>query len=228
MRLTFIVGLAVLVLGMVVLALLAGRPGGAAPVPPGGPVPVAAAGPPEMFIPPFALVDQNGKPHTEAILDGQVTIVDFFFTNCPLACPIMTSQLQKLQKRLDGSGVRFLSMSIDPANDTQDVLRSYIDDRFKINTSNWTFLTEPPGQAARLTARTIFSKDLMQFIENNPKDKIKTSLGGEMENLNHSVRFFLVGPDRKVLGMFSSQRSEEIEMLFDHARTAAQKFLKKN
>lgn len=222
MRLLFILGLTVLVLGLGVLALLATRQGTASP-----PVPAVQPGKPTLRIPEFSLIDQNGKPQTHEILDGQVTIVDFFFTNCPLACPMMTSQLQKLQTRLEGSGVRFLSMSIDPANDTQQVIKSYIDDRFKINTSNWTFLTEPEGQASRLTARNIFAKDLMQFVEANPADKIKTSSGGEMDNINHSVNFFLVGPDRTVLGWFNSQRPDEIEMLFDHARTAAIKFLKK-
>jgi protein SCO1 len=216
MRVVFVVAGSLLIAGIAALVMLATRQATATP-----PVPVVAPQKPELKIPEFALVDDQGKPQTQAVLDGELTIVDFFFTNCPLACPVMTSQMQNLQKRLAGSGVRFLSMSIDPANDRPAVLRSYIDDRFKIDRSNWMFLTEPDGQEARLTARNIFAKDLMQFVQENPDNILKTSTGGEMADIAHSVNFFLVGPDRVVIGWFNSQRPDEIDLLYNTARLKA-------
>jgi cytochrome oxidase Cu insertion factor (SCO1/SenC/PrrC family) len=216
MRVVFVIAGSVLVASIAALVVLATRQATAKP-----PVPAVVPQMPVLKIPDFALIDDQGKPQTQAILDGQLTIVDFFFTNCPLACPVMTSQMQNLQKRLAGSGVRFLSMSIDPANDRPAVLRSYIDDRFKIDRSNWLFLTEPDGQEARLTARNIFAKDLMQFVQENPDNILKTSTGGEMADIAHSVNFFLVGPDRVVIGWYNSQRPEEMDMLFNAARLKA-------
>jgi len=183
---------------------------------------------PTLVIPPFELIDQTGAARTRAdVIESHVTIVDFFFTNCPLACPVMTGKLQELQKKLAGTGVRFASFSIDAANDTPAVLTDYINIRFKIDTSNWTFLTElpAPGKPVRDIGRAIFANDLMQFVEDRPEEKIQTSAGTEMANIYHSVNFFLVGPDGTVLGWYNSQKPEELTMLKDHAVGAARKFL---
>ena len=54
------------------------------------PVPVAEMG---LRILPFTLTDQNGETQTEEILLGRWTLTEFIFTNCPGACPIMTSRM---------------------------------------------------------------------------------------------------------------------------------------
>jgi cytochrome oxidase Cu insertion factor (SCO1/SenC/PrrC family) len=190
----------------------------------------ASAGPaqPTLVIPPFTLIDHTGATRTRGdVLEGHVTITDFFFTNCPLACPAMTSALMELQKKLKGTGVRFASFSIDTANDTPAVLTDYISNRFQIDTSNWTFLTENPNPDGSFTnaARKIFATDLMQFVEDRPEEQIKTTTGGTMANIYHGVNFFLVGPDGTVLGWYNSQRPEELARLQEHAVGAAKRFL---
>lgn len=223
MKYVFVLALVALLGGVATMMVLASR----ATAPAIDPAQSATPEKPVLKIPPFALIDQTGQARTESVLDGQVTIVDFMFTNCPLACPVMTGQMQKLQKRLAGTGVRFLSLSIDPGNDTPAVLTDYIENRFKIDTANWLFLTEPPERQPRFIARSIFANDLMQFVQEQPGDKIKTSVGGEMSNINHAVNLFLIGPDRRALGWYNSQRPDEMEQLFDHALNAAGQFLPK-
>ena len=44
-------------------------------------------------VPPFSFIDQNGDTVTEAIMNGKVTVVDFFFTTCKSICIDMTSNL---------------------------------------------------------------------------------------------------------------------------------------
>jgi protein SCO1/2 len=217
-------GLGGLVVGVGLLVMSLTRGGAARP-----PM-VGAQGPkaPTLTIPAFELIDFTGRAHTRAsLLEGKVSIVDFFFTNCPLACPVMTGQMQELQKKLAGTGVQFVSFSIDPANDTPDALRAYITQRFAIDTRNWTHLTEriEPGQQPRNVARQIFAKDLMQYVEDKPEEQIQTTGGGSMANIYHSVNFFLVGPDGVVLAWYNSQRPEELEQLRQHAIGAVKKFL---
>ncbi len=57
---------------------------------------VAASGLDDLRIPPFTLVDQEGRPFTNADFSGRVTVVNFIFTNCPFICPMLTESMHKL------------------------------------------------------------------------------------------------------------------------------------
>ena len=46
----------------------------------------------DAAFPDFEGVSQSNRPVDASMLDGQVTVVDFFFTHCPLVCPLMTSR----------------------------------------------------------------------------------------------------------------------------------------
>ncbi|MCZ7677247.1 MAG: SCO family protein [Sandaracinaceae bacterium] len=87
----------------------------------------------------FALVDQDGEDVTNADLRGKVWIVDFVFTSCPDVCPVLTTQMANLHRRIDAGDVRFVSVSVDPAEDTPERLREYAA-RFGADTSRWSFL----------------------------------------------------------------------------------------
>jgi protein SCO1/2 len=78
---------------------------------------------------PFHLVDQNGKPFTDADLKGKWHLVFFGYTHCPDVCPTTLNELSlaldKLGKDARGNvGVVFIS--VDPERDTPAVLKSYV------------------------------------------------------------------------------------------------------
>ena len=77
---------------------------------------------------PFHLVDQNGKPFTDADLKGKWHLVFFGYTHCPDTCPTTLNELSlaldKLGQRRDEVGV--VLISIDPERDTPDVLKAYV------------------------------------------------------------------------------------------------------
>src|SRR4051812_33142012 len=50
--------------------------------------------------PTFALVDQNNQPITDQTLRGKPWIAAFIFTSCAGPCPMMSSNMAKLQKRV--------------------------------------------------------------------------------------------------------------------------------
>ncbi|HAX41348.1 MAG TPA: SCO family protein, partial [Solibacterales bacterium] len=59
-------------------------------------------------------------------LEGNVWVADFFFTTCNGPCPRMSVQMREVQQAtLDLNDIRLLSFTIDPANDTPEVLTAY-------------------------------------------------------------------------------------------------------
>lgn len=165
-----------------------------------------------MRFPEFALVDQDGASQTHAMLEGGYTIVDFVFTNCPLACPGMTGRMADLQDALEGTGVRFASMSLDPAHDTPAVLKEYAA-HFGADHSTWSFLTGEPGVVAGIV------RDGLRFeLREDPETPITLRDGSKMLNIIHPVRFVLVGPRRELLGMYTYSDAEQMAMLERRAR----------
>ncbi|MBM4343286.1 MAG: SCO family protein [Deltaproteobacteria bacterium] len=81
-------------------------------------------------LPPFALVDQAGKPVTDQSMRGVVWAANFLFTSCPTACPPLATATAELQRQVapwaqDGPPVRLVSISVDPMTDTPEVLTAF-------------------------------------------------------------------------------------------------------
>nr|WP_096225743.1 SCO family protein [Geobacillus sp. FJAT-46040] len=71
-----------------------------------------------------------GKSYEFGDLPPKVRLVEFIYTNCPDVCPNTTAQMAKLRDRLKqagvfGSKVEFITITIDPARDTNEKLQTY-------------------------------------------------------------------------------------------------------
>jgi protein SCO1/2 len=77
---------------------------------------------------PFALKDQNGRTVTEADFKGRPFLVFFGFTNCPDVCPTALFDMSEVFRRLgpDADKVSALFISVDPARDTPEKLKDYL------------------------------------------------------------------------------------------------------
>lgn len=77
---------------------------------------------------PFALVNQDGKPVTDADFKGKLLLVYFGYTFCPDACPTTMAELKKVPPALGRSAddVQVVMISVDPQRDTPEVLREYL------------------------------------------------------------------------------------------------------
>lgn len=102
--------------------------------------------PPELpiiaHVPEFELISENGKPFGSKDLKGRIYLATFAFTRCPTVCPKMLTDLEKIQKRVRGTGhkVAVVTFTVDPEHDTPEVLFKTARDR-KANPHVWTFLT---------------------------------------------------------------------------------------
>lgn len=97
--------------------------------------------------PPFALVSQDGNPVSLVGLRGKVVAVTFFYTGCPDICPLLIQKLVDVQDGLGedfGSKIQFVSITLDPERDTQQLLKDYAA-AWEAKTSGWSFLTGPPA-----------------------------------------------------------------------------------
>ncbi len=92
-------------------------------------------------IPEFTFVNQDNDTISDDYYDGKVYVVEFFFSTCPSICPVMNTNMLKIQeayKNEDDFGIA--SFSIDPAHDTPKVLKEYAES-YDANHPHWNFLT---------------------------------------------------------------------------------------
>ncbi len=92
----------------------------------------------------FSFADSDGNTVTLSGTNGKTRLLYFFFASCPDVCPPTTALMSKVQDELKadgvfGSEVEFLSVTIDPDNDTPEVLKEYAE-RFDADPSGWKFL----------------------------------------------------------------------------------------
>lgn len=98
-------------------------------------------------MPPFSLVDQFGRPFTNAGIAEHDVLVAAFHTSCRETCPLVTGLFLQLRKRLPPS-VMLVEATVTPSQDTPDVLREYAG---RVGAS-WTFVTGDPQALAAFWA----------------------------------------------------------------------------
>jgi len=76
----------------------------------------------------FELTDHNGQSVSQASYDGKYRLVFFGFTRCPVICPTTMIEVTRVMKALGDQAERVqpLFISIDPTNDSVDVVASYV------------------------------------------------------------------------------------------------------
>ena len=136
-------------------------------------------------------------------LRGKILVVDFIFTSCPTVCPRLTANMNEIQKayiKKNPDLVQFISISVDPKNDTVRALRAYAD-RFNADHDRWWFLTGD--------SKTIF---------NYAKDELGLTLqpsDGNDGAFDHSTRMILIDTARNIRGYFDGMDRHETKKLAD-------------
>lgn len=139
----------------------------------------------------FELTERSGEQIASEDLVGQPYIVSFFFSTCPSICVMQNQKVQELQKEFEGQGVRFLSITVDPENDTPEALTEYAA-RFGADSEQWLFLTGDLNYIRRVGA------EMYQV----PVDKAA-----------HTERLILVNPEGEIDGLYSWNDPRSFERL---------------
>jgi protein SCO1/2 len=105
-------------------------------------------------MPALALFDAKKRPFTGDAMLGHPTVVDFIFTHCTASCPRLTARMAELQGRLakEGSATKLVSISVDPENDTPDVLAKYAGDNHA-DPARWSFVTGPAEEVESVVVK---------------------------------------------------------------------------
>ena len=136
----------------------------------------------------FSLVNQNNQIVNNDSLRGNIYVANFFFTNCPNICPVMTKNMSYLQSNLKVyPNIKFVSYTVDPVNDTPERFLEYIKEmrrkNVNIDLKNWDFLTGEKDDIYKLA---------MSYFANAKEDSIAP--GGFL----HSEYFILIDKEGQI------------------------------
>jgi protein SCO1/2 len=154
-------------------------------------------------VPEFQLTERSGRTVGLQDLRGKVWIADFIFTRCAGPCPMLSRRMASLQKRHAGrDGLMLVSISVDPARDTPEVLRAYAE-RYAADPQRWWFLTGETSAVLRLVREGFL---LGTEIPEGPDAEIL-----------HSTRLALVDPEGRIRGYYDGAADEDLERLHEDA-----------
>ena len=147
------------------------------------------------------LVTQHNQPFPYYQLSGNIAVVNFFFTNCPVICVRMMNNVKKVQQAYSGDpNVHFLSVTVDPDRDVPERLKEY-SKKMKIDDHSWQLLT---GEK-----RAIYS------IARNDFKLVAAAADKEEEDFIHSEKLVLVDRKGQIRGYYNGTDRNEIDKLIN-------------
>jgi protein SCO1 len=152
-------------------------------------------------VPAFALLETSGRTVTDADLRGRPWVADFIFTRCGGACPAMTARMAALRAETPAD-VQFVSITVDPAHDTPEVLARYAS--LAGGGPGWLFLTGSRDALFRLAI-----EGFKLGVEEVPPE---SQSGGDGPFI-HSSHFVLVDGAGRVRGYYDSTEAEALKRL---------------
>jgi|GEM_PF-338231 len=157
-----------------------------------GPLPVLGQ------VPAFSFTNEEGETFGSKDLSGKPYLAAFMFTRCPSICPQLTAKMKEVSDSLaDGEQeLRLVSFSVDPENDTPEVLKAYAK-KHHADLPHWSFLTGDYKLIAK-TAEQSFKLALSGEI-----DEKKPHLG-----ITHGSHLVLVDGNGNLRGYFRSSEKE--------------------
>jgi protein SCO1/2 len=163
---------------------------------------LAFADPPSGVLPKFDLVNWDGRRVSADSLKGKTTLLVFTYARCAFACPMVTAQLQELDRELGGPpDLLFAHVSVNPAQDTpEEALRHFekhdLDPR---KDRRWLFLIGPEGRIA--SALSDFGIEVRRI-----------PMGGDVL-IEHTIRVLVVGPAGQVVAAFDTYQWDQEEVI---------------
>jgi len=143
---------------------------------------------------------QSGDTTLHALMGDKVVVLSFIYSSCSDAngCPLATHVLAKLKSRLGKSpegtnGVRFISLSFDPVQDTPEVMRRYgkpfVDERLE-----WRFLTTR-DQSDLTPILTSYGQSIVRDPGETKEDA---------RSISHVLRVYLIDSRLKIRNIYSA------------------------
>lgn len=91
-----------------------------------------------------ALIDQSGHAFSLTDLRGTPVVLTFVAARCTDACPLIDAQIAQAAHDTRATGVRFVTVTLDPEHDTAAVMRT-IAARFDARAPQWRVASGTPA-----------------------------------------------------------------------------------
>ncbi|HLR15141.1 MAG TPA: SCO family protein [Bacillota bacterium] len=127
-------------------------------------------------------------------MDKKVRIIEFMYVNCPDVCPVTTLEMSKLRNSLEEEGVfgdkvEFITITINPRDDTQEVLQEYAG-RFEVTSDDdgWKFLRSTEENTKEVA-------DSLGFLYRDPGngDMVHSTYAYFLDEKNNLIEKFTMG-----------------------------------
>ena len=149
----------------------------------------------------FRLTDQNGREVTGEMMEGRITVIDFFFTRCPGICPTLSDNLARLQDSLsDVDDLLLLSFSVTPDIDSVPILKDYAE-TYGADDDVWRLMT-----GDRTSIYSFASTSLFADVDTG------------QDSFLHSETFFLIDQKRRIRGVYNGTLGAEVVNLIADVR----------
>ena len=159
----------------------------------------------------FNLINHLGDSISLSDVEGQILVVDFFFSRCATICPVMTSNLKLLHDGLP-DGVRILSHSVTPVADSVSVLNAFAK-KYDADPSKWWFLTGAKTEVYRLARKSYFA-----CLDEGD---------GGYQDFVHTENVVLVDTEGRLRGFYDGTSNKEISQLYRDIQRLLQEKSKK-
>lgn len=138
---------------------------------------------------PFSLVNQAGETVTQAAFKGKPTAIFFGYTNCQDICKTTLADMSRWQSKLgQQTGIQFVFVTVDPARDTPEVLRKYLQNF----SGHFIALSGSPERVQAM------------LREYHVADQHVAEAGGNY-SIDHTASIFLINSDGSLAGTIGPQ-----------------------
>jgi protein SCO1/2 len=154
-------------------------------------------------IPPFKLIDQDGKVIDQSVVKNKIYVASFFFTRCGTICPRISSQLTRVQDIfINNPNIIFLSHTVDPEHDRPAQLKAYAQ-KYNAIPGRWYFLTGSKTDIYNLAMHGYYLPTVDAGLKAGKPD----------ETFIHSEKLVLVDKEGIVRGFYDGTDKEDVDRL---------------
>ena len=151
----------------------------------------------------FSFFNQYGETVNQNTVKNKVYVVDYFFTTCASICPIMTSQMKRVQAAyLNEKDLLILSHTVWPEVDTIKQLSAYAQEKGVVK-NKWHLLTGDKEQLYALARKSYFVL----------KPAEAEDVGDGNSDFIHTNNFVLIDQKRRIRGYYDGTDSLEVSKL---------------
>jgi protein SCO1 len=148
---------------------------------------------------PFQFQNQDNKTLGLKDFKGKLFVVDFFFTTCHSICPIMSTELERVDSAFKNNpAFAILSHTVDPEIDSVQILKKYA--QLHNASVRWQFVT---GKKTEL-----YQQALKSYLIATPQE-----VTGAEDDFVHSQNLVLVDDELHIRGFYDGTNKQEVDKL---------------